>query len=169
MTVRKIRVEGDIAYVPLTRGKEAIIDVADIPIAEGRNWHVRKDGQTFYAARSASKANGNKPGVIILHRVITGVAKHLQVDHIDGDGLNNRRSNLRLSTQAENTRNAKRRSDNASGFKGVSWRKDISKWRADIAFNKKQINLGYFDCPKEAHAAYCAASEKYHGEFGRAE
>jgi len=94
---------------------------------------------------------------------------NLEVDHRDCDGLNNRRSNLRLATMVQNMLNQGCRRDNASGFKGVTWDKGRSKWRAQIALNKKRHYLGLFDEPEAAHAAYAEASVKFHGEFGRVE
>ena len=102
-----------------------------------------------------------------MHRAIMGEPKELDVDHRDGDGLNNRRANLRVATVLENQFNARRRKDNASGFKGVSWHRAAGKWYAHISLNRKRFHLGTFDTPEAAHAAYAAASAAFHGEFGR--
>ena len=91
------------------------------------------------------------------------------VDHIDGNGLNNLRTNLRLATMSENTANARKHKDNKSGFKGVHWRKDISKWEAMISKDGKRYWLGVFNSPDEAHKAYCDAALRLYGEFARFE
>lgn len=88
-----------------------------------------------------------------------------QIDHINGERDDNRLVNLRPATPAENLRNAKRQRNNTSGFKGVSWHKPSKRWQAQIAVNGRTIHVGCFSTPEEAHAAYCKAAEKLHGEF----
>lgn len=88
-----------------------------------------------------------------------------QVDHINGDGLDNRRENLRICTHAENTRNKRMLGANTSGFKGVSWHKGDRKFRAQITVNKRKIHLGNFDDAEMAHEMYCLAADMLHGEF----
>lgn len=89
------------------------------------------------------------------------------VDHIDGDKTNNRISNLREASSAQNGRNSKVPSHNTSGLKGASYFKRDGRWQSHIKVNGKQIRLGCFDTKEEAHAAYCEAARKYHGEFAR--
>ncbi len=163
--IRKIRVEGNTAYIPLTRGEEAIIDAEDVPLVEGVNWAVYGRKGKFYACRQTFR-DKKKVG-IIMHRLIAKAPDHALVDHIDGNSLNNRKSNLRLATPAENTRNRKFNGGNSSGFKGVTWHKKYCKWQASIKADGINHFLGMFDDPSVAHKAYCAASAKYHGEFGR--
>jgi hypothetical protein len=86
------------------------------------------------------------------------------IDHIDRVKLNNNIDNLRDSND-QNNHNVDRRKDNSSGYKGVNLRKCDKKWCARIQINGKRIFLGYFVCPKEAHAAYCKAADELHGEF----
>lgn len=88
-----------------------------------------------------------------------------QVDHINGNRSDNRIANLRLATARENSRNAGMSRNNTSGYKGVFWERGCGKWRASITVNRKTIHLGVFVSAPEAHAAYCAAAKKYHGEF----
>ena len=92
---------------------------------------------------------------------------NLFVDHIDGNGLDNRLSNLRLCTASENLRNTAICKANTSGYKGVSYHGSLSKWCSYITVNKKRIHLGVFDTPVLAHAAYCKAALELHGEFAR--
>lgn len=165
-TIRPIRVEGNVAYIPLTKGYEAIIDAADVPLVEGWNWTAfTPQRKTVYAVRTAWR--GDRWGHARLHREIMGSPDGVYVDHIDGNGLNNRRRNLRLATHAENQRNAALRVDNRSGFKGVFWYAATAKWVAKIQINGASKHLGYFDSAEAAHAAYCAAADLFHGEFAR--
>jgi hypothetical protein len=165
--IRPIRICGDVAYVPLTQGYTAIIDAADVPLIDGRNWCVAVAPHTVYAFRS--DYSGGKKLNVCMHRVIMREPDGFEVDHEDGDGLNNRQYNLRVATHAQNMCNRRVNINNKSGLKGVSWRKESGKWVASISLNSKDKYLGLFDSPEEAHAAYCRASDKYHGEFGRTE
>lgn len=90
-----------------------------------------------------------------------------EVDHINGDTSDNRINNLRDATKSENMRNRALHSNNTSSIKGVSWRKDVKKWSAQIYVDRKQIHLGYFDDMEEAARVRAAAAAKYHGEFAR--
>jgi hypothetical protein len=87
-SIRPIRVEGNVAFVPLTKGRESVIDAADVHLVEGFNWfaHVRGGGAYACSLRLSPKRKH-----IILHRIIMGDPDGLEIDHIDGDGLNNRR------------------------------------------------------------------------------
>lgn len=91
------------------------------------------------------------------------------VDHINGDTLDNRKCNLRKCTSAENTRNQKLSKINTVGLKGVTHSKISGKYIAQISVNWKNTYLGVYKTAEEAHAAYCEASKKYHGDFGRTE
>lgn len=145
------------AYLPLTKGKVAAIDSEDIARVSMWNWCFGNK----YAQRTSS-------GHIIvpLHRVLAGATDGIFVDHIDGDKLNNRKSNLRLCSIAENSRNQKRRSTNTSGYKGVSFHRSSGKWHARITKHYRTIFLGEFGSAKEASAAYIIASREHHGDYG---
>jgi len=88
-----------------------------------------------------------------------------QIDHINNVKDDNRICNLRESTHGQNQHNVGKRTDNTSGYKGVTFCRALKKYKAQIQINRKNTHLGYFVCPKEAHAAYCAAAEEHHGEF----
>lgn len=163
--VRRIRIEGDTAFVPLTMGKEAVIDAADVPLVAGRNWCAEKATDTFYAVRTQKV--GGKARHFRLHRVLTGATGRDHVDHVDGNGLNCRRSNMRLATHTENMRNSRRRRDNSSGVKGVTFDKWTGRWQAKISVDGRTVHLGRFSSIEAAAEAYRKGSEKYHGEFGR--
>lgn len=161
MKRRAIRIEGSIAYVPLTQGYEAVID-ADDAIAVGQhNWCAEVRGHTVYAIRSSSSGN------IRLHRWMIGAPIGLVADHIDGDGLNNRRANLRVATHSQNLYNQRTNSHNASGLKGAFYRPLEKRWQSHIRVAGKTHYLGFFKTPEAAHQAYCEASARFHGAFSR--
>lgn len=164
MTNRQIRLEGDLAFIPLTQGYEAVIDAADVPLVSGVTWRALVRRDTVYA-----QAQGPRPArtPMLLHRVLTGEPVGFKVDHRDGDGLNNRRTNLRVATSHQNGQNSRLSRANTSGLKGASWEKRARKWQASIRIQGTQKHLGYYATAEEAHAAYCAASQEHHGEFGR--
>jgi hypothetical protein len=159
--IRSIRIQGNVAYVPLTQGCEAIIDVEDIDVVQGFNWTAVKGGRTFYACRMSRGKH------IAMHRAVISAPSDKHVDHINGNGLDNRKANLRLATRSQNKHNAQRRVDNPSGYKGVRAYKDTGKFQARITSHGKQYHLGYFPTALEAFEAYKKASAELHGEFGR--
>lgn len=164
ISVRKITIEGEIAIVPLTRGYSAIIDAADVPVVSGRNWSalVSKRREVVYACRVQDRK------MILMHRAIIGAVTGEEVDHCNGDGLNNRRNNLRLCTRSQNNCNSRTRSDNRSGLKGALFETRSGKWRAEISVNGRRKNLGLFATAEEAHARYVLAASEVYGEFARA-
>jgi hypothetical protein len=87
------------------------------------------------------------------------------IDHIDRNKLNNKITNLRLGDQSQNSANQKIKKNNQSGIKGVSYRRDIKKWRARIMVNRKEITLGVFETSEDASLAYRQAASKYFGAF----
>jgi len=164
--IRPIRVEGNRAYIPLTQGYVAIIDAADVHLVDGRNWCAKVSRNAVYAMRRA--VSGGKQRTIYLHRFIIDPPDDLQVDHCSGNGLDCRRANMRTATNTQNCCNRRISRANTSGFKGVSWDDSSKKWLATIGAGGKKIHLGYFASPEAAHVAYCEASARLHGEFGRA-
>lgn len=165
--IRPILVDGDLAYVRLTRGYTAVIDAADVGFVEGFNWHSAVFKGTAYAVRNAPKPCGGQ-STLRMHRIITSAQESLVVDHINGDGLDNRRQNLRVVSHALNMRNQSLRSDNKSGLKGIRWREPTQKWNAYINVDGKHYSLGHYATKEEAYAAYIEGSKRFHGEFARA-
>lgn len=155
-----IRIEGSVAYVSLNHGLESVIDAADAPLVSGRRWYAEQKRARITYARSAEWIGG-KAKMIGLHNLIIGAAQC--VDHRNGDGLDNRRANLRAATFADNARNARLRKDSTSGFKGV--KRAGSRWYAQIRIKAKRLHLGSFATPEEAHAAYCRAATQHFGDF----
>jgi hypothetical protein len=163
--VRSIRVDGDIAYVPLTKGYEAVIELADLSLVSGINWHAILNGNTVYAIGKINVCGEAK--AIYLHRLLISPEDGVFVDHIDGDGLNNKRSNLRKASSSQNMWNRKPKKTSSSGLKGVHYMVKAKKWVSKIGHNKKQYYLGIFNTADEAYAAYCEASKILHGGYSR--
>lgn len=155
--------------IPLTKGYSTIVSWEDRDLFDIK-WCVMTPRNIQYAMTSVL---GNNKKKLYLHRVILEriigrkLVRSEQVDHIDGNGLNNRRDNLRLATNSQNHHNISKRSDNKSGYKGVCY--SGGKWVAQINVSGKQTYLGRFDTPENAYEAYCEAAKKYHGEFARIE
>ena len=164
MKKREITVVGDVAYVSLTKGYTAIIDAADAEAVGLWSWNVRIKPGGLVHARRTHRVDGKKTG-IFMHRFLIGAPADMLADHINGNGLDNRRGNLRLATSSENRRNSRTPSNNTSGYKGVSWRAKDKKWRASIAVLGKQTQLGHHLTAELAHQAYCEAATKLHGDF----
>lgn len=155
--------------IPLTQGKVAIVDAADYEWLLQWKWRtMRARIGGWYAVRSYLKEPHVKR-TQCMHRLLLDAPAGLHVDHRDGDGLNNRRSNIRLATIAQNQHNRGPATRNTSGCKGVTWDKQGKKWQAQIEVNRKNIYLGRFLDKLDAAKAYAAAAAKFHGEFARTE
>jgi len=103
----------------------------------------------------------------LLHRLIMDAGPDDIIDHKNGNVLDNRRSNLRFATSAENSQNRQLAKNNSSGIKGVSWHKQHNKWQVEIVVNKKRIHLGYYENLEDARDAIREARIELHGEFCR--
>lgn len=146
--------------IQLTRGMVAMVDDEDFERINAIKWTLQKGGNTFYAVNSR---NNNT----LMHRVILKAKKGEVTDHINHNGLDNRKINLRLCTHSENLRHRKKHKNNDSGYKGVYADKKTKtpRYRAQIRVNKKKICIGSFGDPVDAAKAYDKAAKKYHGEF----
>lgn len=148
--------------IPLTRGYVTVIDEADAAVTGGHRWYayVVPHRKAVYAG---THINGKS---VYLHRLLA--PEWAEVDHADGDGLNNRRSNLRDGTGlSKNKPNRGIQRNNTSGFKGVGWNKAQRKWVANIKVNRKQIYLGTYDTPQAAADAYDQAAVLHFGEYAK--
>jgi GH18 family chitinase len=168
----------DMIEIPLTQGQVALVDDCDGELAEFK-WSAACIGRTYYARRKDRRADGRRT-VVYLHRVIAirmGLLESLndprQTDHVDGNGCNEQRANIRLATSRENQYNTRKRLGCSSKFKGVGWHKRNRRWQARIADGEIQANgrrrerhLGLFDTELEAAFAYDAAARK-RGAFAK--
>ena len=141
-----------------TNMKKFYFDLDDLHIVKKYYWSINAQG--YAVAR-----NGETGKSIRLHRLITNAPENKQVDHINRERNDNRRSNLRICTRSENSKNRGIRSDNLSGITGVFWNKKVNKWNANISINGKQKNLGYYKQKEDAIKVRMEAEEKYYGEF----
>ncbi len=149
--------------IPLTKGKVAIVDEADAEMLSQYRWCYLNVG---YAARH-ERIDG-KDRTILMHRFLLCASSDQLVDHINGNGLDNRRVNIRLCTKADNQRNQRRNNKNTTGYKGVSFDKARGKYSASIQVFGTQIHLGRFSTAEEASMAYEDAARQHHGEFAYA-
>lgn len=139
-------------------GLVALVDADDATLVSGYRWRSYYRYGGWYVQTSV------RSRALLLHRLVMNAPVGLLVDHINGDKLDNRRSNLRLCTNAQNQWNRHVRFG-TSPYKGVSWDKKASKWRAAIRFNGRTTNLGSFDDERDAALAYNAAALRLFGEF----
>lgn len=161
---RVIEFEGEKCFeIPLTRGLVSIVDIADRHLVDGLNWHAQKDLNTFYAVRMKGPRIGQQQ--IKIHSVILPPPPGMVVDHINRDGLDNRRKNLRLASLNQNFFNAPLRKNKASRFRGVGWFKKNSKWISQIKIDGKRFVIGYFDDEVEAARAWDQKALETRGEF----
>lgn len=150
--------------IPLTQGLYAIVDDEDFELLSKYKWGAHKGKKTFYAVRQ-EKVNGKKRN-IFMHRQLLGISeKGLISDHINRNGLDNTKANLRACSITENNRNAGKNAKNKCGFKGVFWDIAYGKYRVQISVDGRRTHIGRYDCLLEAAKAYNAAAVKYHGEF----
>lgn len=101
----------------------------------------------------------------MLHRLLADVPKGLFVDHRDGDGRNNRRSNIRVATTRENRRNETKLREHTSSYRGASWSEDSQGWQARCGIGTQHLHLGIFNTAIEAALAYDKAAREHFGEF----
>ena len=151
--------------IPLSRGLVALVDDSDAErVRAFGTWHADPSGQTFYARHNVYRP-GQSHQAVLMHSFITGWP---MVDHRNGDGLDNRRSNLRPATHSQNMGNKRRYRNNTSGFKGVTRNTGTGRpWRAVIKADGRRVHLGYFDTAEDAAHAYDRAAIDLHGEFAR--
>lgn len=161
--IRPVRVEGNVAYVTLTRGYEAIIDADQAEFIGQWNWYAEVGPRNTYAVRT----DNTEKRKVRMHSVLLSVPEGFQVDHRNVNSLDNRLSNLRVASPAENRRNARRRVDSTSGYKGVSFFKETKKWAAYISIDKRWTRIGFFPTAWDAHLAYIEASRVFYGDFAR--
>lgn len=152
--------------VPLKDGRFAMVSEEDADLS-GWKWHAFERNGATYAR--GGKCIGGKVKTIVLHRVVAeraGIDTHPTVDHINGCQFDCRRENLRNASRAQNSRNRKTPRTNTSGFKGVSFAKEMQKWRAYV-YEGKLHHIGYFADAETAGRAYDTEARRRFGEFAR--
>ncbi len=159
----------DVRYIPLTRGYYAIVDAEDYEKLSKYKWYaqIKKNTDIIYACRASYYSENGKRcrRTIMMHREIMNPPDGMVVDHINSNGLNNRRCNLRACTHAQNLRAARPRPGTQSPFIGVTRRGD--RWRARIRYLGEDCYLGTFDDPVEAARARDRRAIELFGEFAR--
>lgn len=134
-------------------GLSLVVDEEDAEVICGYSWWGARGVNTTYARTSLPRIEGKQSGMLA-HRMIMRPPDGVDVDHLDGDGLNCRRSNLTIDWDSHNPINSRAHRDTTSRFKGVSWYRWLDKWCADIRVADKSIRLGYFDVEEDAARAY---------------
>jgi hypothetical protein len=153
--------------IQLTQGKQALVDDADYPTLNRVKWYALAKGPQTYAVHSHYEDGKKAPTRWFMHRVILQLKKGQIGDHINGNGLDNRRRNLRKATRMQNAQNRRNNRNNTSGYKGVYWFPSTGRWRARIQINNRQISLGIFDTPEEAATMYQLIALAHFGDFAR--
>ena len=156
-----------------------LYDAEDHDKVSAYRWRVQKDSSTkhkFYVKTHIPHPDGGwycspnghkrrRRTILQIHRLIMDAPKGMDVDHINGNPLDNRKSNLRICSRAENLRNRGANKNNTSGYKGVSWHKRNKKWACQIKHNYKKIHVGNYATPEEAARAYDKKAKELHGEY----
>jgi hypothetical protein len=146
--------------IALTKGKESVVSDQDYDRLNQHKWFAKQDNKgNWYACRVENEH------LIQMHREIMNAPDDMKVDHQDGDGLHNWRENLRVCTNAENSRNRRINKNNTTGYKGVTLER--GRYRARIKVLYRLIDAGLYDTPIEAAHAYDQAARKHHGPFAR--
>jgi hypothetical protein len=155
--------------IKLTQGKYALVDDEDYEFLSSMKWQAHREwrtGKRWYAMRTHRKEGKRKTQM--MHRLITHAPNGVSVDHINSDGLDNRKCNLRFCTQRENCANRGPNKDSKSGYKGVYHRPDSrlkNKWVAQMSAGGKRTVLGYYKTAIDAARAYDRAAKATQGEF----
>jgi hypothetical protein len=144
-----------------------LVDAADERIlSEYKWWPQWNEGPQTYYATAHARLPGSRAKVS-LHRLLLNARPGQQIDHRNGNGLDNRRSNLRPATPPQNAFNTRSRRGSSSIFRGVNWHTARSKWQVGIRINNRRRHLGYFANEAEAGLEYDVAARLSHGEFYR--
>ena len=147
--------------IALPGGLAALVDAADADWLSAYRWRTIRIRRTWYAVRD----DGSR--LVYMHREIIGAPDGASVDHINGNGLDNRRCNLRLVTARENNINAAKRASCSSRYRGVDWCKSARAWRARVWVDGKERLVGYYTTEEEAAEARASVASAVYGQFAR--
>lgn len=155
--------------IPLTKGKATIVDDEDYKRLSKHKWYAMKSRNTFYAKRNYWDKEQKEYKSELMHRVILGLSPddNMIADHKNGDGLDNRWSNLRTCTYSQNAANHSNARGSTSEYRGVSYDKNSKKWRAQLIYENEKVLDKFFPTEEEAARAYDRAAKKYRGEFAK--
>ncbi len=157
-----------------------LYDAEDHDKVSNHKWRLRKDSpnrpDVFYVVATIGHPDGSwhtrpngtrrkRQTTLLMHRLIMDAPKGMEVDHINGNSLDNRKSNLRICTRSQNQRNSGPLKNNTSGYKGVVRYHRIKKWAARIKHNSKSIHIGCYDDKEEAARARDKKAKELHGEY----
>jgi hypothetical protein len=151
--------------IALTRGKVALVDDQDHDRLSRYSWYASRSGGVWYAKTGIW--DGRRTAQIAMHRLLINADAGQLIDHINGNGLDNRRSNLRLCCKAQNQQNQRARKNCSSRYKGVSFDAYTGRWRAKVKAYGRITDCGRFANEEDAARAYDAAAIKVHGRFAR--
>ena len=144
-----------VTNVLLTNGMSAMVD----------DWNVDRLSGYTWSYSNGYAVSGTRGNLVYMHQLIIDAADGMIVDHVNGNRLDNRESNLRAASYSQNQANRERSYKNQSGYKGVWLNKRAKRWQAEICVQGKRIHLGYFDCAEDAARAYNTAAIQHFGEF----
>ena len=153
----------EVISIPLSQGKFAAVDKDEYGKVRKWKWYFNKG----YAVRNEGNWRKEERKTVRMHRTIMDCPVGKEVDHIDGNGLNNTKKNLRICSRNENCHNREKYKTNKSGFKGVYWESGKKKWKAQATFNNRRINLGRYPEKISAARAYDLFAMNHFGQFAR--
>lgn len=159
----------DLIEIPVTPGMRALVDAKDAPSVAGFKWYASRKRHTTYAQRTRAAGEPPGPKTISMHRQILCPPSGVHVDHVNGDGLDNRRENLRPATPSQNGANNMNYPIGPSGYRGVrrayTGRRKPGGWRAAAKVDGRTVHIGSFANPEDAARAYDAFVLAHHGQF----